>query len=107
MARPSRAERRRQNSRTGGTPTAPAVVPAAQGISADVSSDQSAAVAPQAAPQPSRLIRSTRRMAANTSARVYDQAAEYAVISHDLRRIAMWGSILIVAMLVLNFANIF
>jgi hypothetical protein len=46
-------------------------------------------------------------MAANTSARVYDQAAEYAVISHDLRRIAMWGSILIVAMLVLNFANIF
>ena len=107
MARPSRAERRRQNARTGGVPTTPAVAPADHGTSADAPVAQPVASATPAAPQPSRLIRSTRRMAANTSARVYDQAAEYAVISHDLRRIALWGSILIVAMLALNFANIF
>lgn len=97
MARPSRAERRRQNARNvpvTGRAEAPNNDALEQNvIMADVSD----------AP---RTVRTTRRVLARNVADSIDYTAEYRVISHDLRRIAIWGSLLVIVMLAVHYSGV-
>ena len=111
MARLSRAERKRMNARAGaGVAAEYGVLPSASvsSVVADsAATDVAHPVTTATADQPSRLIRSTRRMAARASGRHHDIESEYALISHDLRRIALWGTLLVVLMFALSMANLF
>jgi len=110
MARLSRAERKRMNARAGaGVAAESGVLPSAS-VSSVVADSAVADAHPVTAPtldQPTRLIRSARRMAARASGRHHDIESEYALINHDLRRIALWGSILVAVMIALSMANLF
>jgi hypothetical protein len=107
MARLSRAERKRINARaSAGVVTESGVLPASPLLDEPAVADAHHVVTP-AVDQPTRLIRSARRMAARASGRHHDIESEYALISHDLRRIAIWGSILVVLMVALSMANLF
>ena len=111
MARLSRAERKRLNARSGASVAAESGVlsssPVASVAADSVATDVAHPVTTATADQPSRLIRSTRRMAARASGRHHDIESEYALISHDLRRIALWGTLLVVLMFALSMANLF
>lgn len=107
MARLSRAERKRMNARTGaGASVDSGVLPLSPVADEHIAPDAQPQVS-VGADQPTRLIRSARRMAARASGRHHDIDSEYALISHDLRRIALWGSVLVVLMVALSMANLF
>lgn len=97
MARPSRAERRRLNARNvpvTGRAEAPDNDAIAQNvIVADVI-------------EAPRTVRTTRRVLARNVADSIDYTAEYLVISHDLRRIAIWGLLLMVVMFVVRYSGL-
>ncbi|NBU64904.1 MAG: hypothetical protein EBS29_10450 [Chloroflexia bacterium] len=97
MARPSRAERRRQNARnvpvTARSEAPKNVVLEPNVVGVDMSD----------AP---RTVRTTRRVLARNVAESIDYTAEYHVIAHDLRRIAIWGSLLIVVMLAVHYSGL-
>lgn len=107
MARLSRAERKRMNARSGaGVTVDSGTLPVSDVSASPVVADVHPATS-TSADQPTRLIRSARRMAARASGRHHDIESEYALISHDLRRILLWGSILVVLMFALSMANLF
>jgi hypothetical protein len=97
MARPSRADRRRLNARnvpvTGRAEAPNNDAPERNVVVADV------VEAP-------RTVRTTRRVLARNIADSIDYTAEYHVIAHDLRRIAIWGSLLVVVMLAVHFSGL-
>ncbi|RLT22151.1 MAG: hypothetical protein DWI30_06455 [Chloroflexi bacterium] len=97
MARPSRAERRRLNARNvpvTGRSEAPDNDAIAQNvIVADVI-------------EAPRTVRTTRRVLARNVADSIDYAAEYRVISHDLRRILIWGSLLIGVIFAIRYSGL-
>jgi len=111
MARLSRAERKRMNARSGAGVAAESGVLSSSSVASvaadSATTDVAHPVTTATADQPSRLIRSTRRMAARASGRHHDIESEYALISHDLRRIALWGTLLVVLMFALSMANLF
>ena len=94
MARLSRADRKRMNART--NPALPEFdVPPAY-----VPSVVEAAVATEP-----KLLRTTRRVGKLTADTI-NYTAEYVVIGHDLRRIAFWGTLLMVAVIALSFSGL-
>ena len=96
MARPSRADRRRQNAHNA---TATGRIEAPDNEVVETKSLVDIVDAP-------RVVRTTRRVLARNVADSIDYTAEYHVISHDLRRIAIWGSLLVIVMLVVRFSGL-
>ena len=95
MARLSRAERRRMTARDAG-------VRQSQRSVEDVINEPTVE-APVSA-EPARTLRTTRRVA--RVAEHVDYAAEYRIIGHDLRRIALWGTIMIAIMIGIRFSGL-
>ena len=94
MARLSRADRKRINSRVALTN---------QEVELPVEVVQP--VADTSATPASKTLRTTRRLGTLTADTV-NYTAEYAIISHDLRRIAFWGVLLMTAVLVLGYSGL-
>lgn len=95
MARLSRAERRRMTARD-------AVVRQTPRSVEDIinePSEESPIVA-----EPVRTVRTTRRV--TRVAEHVDYTAEYRIIGHDLRRIALWGTLLIAIMIGIRFSGL-
>ena len=84
MARPSRADRRRLNARN---------VPATGRTEAPNNDAPESNVVVANVVEAPRTVRTTRRVLARNVADSIDYTAEYHVIAHDLRRIAIWGSL--------------
>lgn len=106
MARPSRAERRRMSARDA---TVQAAKRPTQSEVADVVQHSSlidATVAPSDASSvdTGRTIRTTRRMARVPEH--VDYTGEYTIIAHDLRRIALWGIIMIAIMIGIKYSGL-
>ncbi len=108
MAKMSRAERKRLGVQRTSATTTDAFIPenADEIIDNALSSVQSTASALPAA-TPSRLVRTTRRVVARDVAASLDYSAESAMIAKDLRRIALWGTVFVVAMIAIKVAGIF
>ena len=100
MARPSRAERRRMTARD-----AAAVQPKHAATVVDMGIDSNVNVpTTDAEVAPSRLVRTTRRVLRVPEQ--VDYTGEYRMISHDLRRIAFWGTILVVVMFAVRYSGL-
>ncbi len=97
MARPSRADRRRLNARN---------VPATGRTEAPNNDAPESNVVVANVVEAPRTVRTTRRVLARNVADSIDYTAEYHVIAHDLRRIAIWGSLLVVIMLAVHFSGL-
>lgn len=94
MARLSRADRKRLNSRgTQATAEADVFVAAAQPVAEAI------------APTETKTLRTTRRQGKLTADTI-NYTAEYAIIGHDLRRIAFWGVLLMAAVIGLSFSGL-
>ena len=94
MARLSRADRKRINTRiapTNGDVEVPFEIP--QHIAEPVMTS------------PSKTLRTTRRVGKLTSDTI-NYTAEYAIIAHDLRRITFWGVLLMAAVIGLSFSGL-
>lgn len=96
MAKVSRADRKRITARS--TQNAAPYIP-------EAAADVVAAVAAAPVAAESKLLRTTRRT--SRADQPVDYTAEYAVIGHDLRRIAFWGGLLIIAVVALGYAGLF
>jgi hypothetical protein len=94
MARLSRADRKRINSRV--SPNTPEFELTAQVAPAVVESVPSVE---------SKTLRTTRRQGKLTADTI-NYTAEYAIIGHDLRRIAFWGILLMAAVIGLSFSGL-
>jgi hypothetical protein len=100
MARPSRAERRRMTARD-----AAAVQPKHAAPVVDMRVDSNVDVYnADAQSEPTRLVRTTRRVLRVPEQ--VDYTGEYRMISHDLRRIAFWGMLLIVVMFSIRYSGL-
>lgn len=97
MARPSRADRRRLNARN---------VPATGRAEAPNNDAPESNVEVANVVEAPRTVRTTRRVLARNVADAVDYTAEYHVIAHDLRRIAIWGSLLVIIMLAVRFSGV-
>lgn len=94
MARLSRADRKRINTRiasTSGDVEVPFEIP--QHIAEPVITS------------PSKTLRTTRRVGKLTSDTI-NYTAEYDIIAHDLRRITFWGVLLMAAVIGLSFSGL-
>ncbi|MEY2845464.1 MAG: hypothetical protein RL076_1010 [Chloroflexota bacterium] len=100
MARLSRAERRRQTARD------IANAQHKQPVAAVETHDDEYAdvVATFAQPEAPRTVRTTRRVLRVPEH--VDYSGEYRMISHDLRRIAVWGTLLIVVMFAIRYSGL-
>lgn len=97
MARPSRAERRRMTARD-------AAVASPKRTSPVVVADTSVADSTPVITEQPRAVRTTRRVT-RTPEQV-DYTAEYTIIAHDLRRIAVWGVLLIALMIGVRYSGL-
>lgn len=111
MAKMSRAERKRLGVQRPSTTASNTFIPenadeiidnALASVSAGA---PSSAVAAQSSA--SRLVRTTRRIVARDVAASLDYSAETAMIANDLRRIAVWGTVFVVAMIAIKFSGLF
>lgn len=107
MPKMSRAERKRLGVQRPNAVAAEASTPqASHEIIDTVVASATATAANATASTPSRLVRSTRRVVARDAAASLDYATEATLIASDLRRIALWGSVFVIAMLVIKFAGL-
>lgn len=100
MARPSRAERRRMTARDAAAVQPKHAAPVVD-MRVDSDVDEHNVDAPST---PTRLVRTTRRVLRVPEQ--VDYAGEYRMISHDLRRIAFWGTLLIVVMISIRYSGL-
>jgi hypothetical protein len=97
MARPSRADRRRLNARN---------VPVTDRAEAPNNDAPERNVVVADVVEAPRVVRTTRRVLARNVADSIDYNAEYQIISHDLRRITIWGSLLLVIMFAVRYSGL-
>lgn len=98
MARPSRAERRRLTARDAAVSTPKRSTPVDAAVIATSDSTEPVVV------EASRTLRTTRRMVRVPEQ--IDYTAEYAMIGHDLRRIALWGILMIAIMIGIRYSGL-
>ena len=94
MARLSRADRKRTNTRLSQAP---------QCFDAPIA--DTAPALEQVANVESKTLRTTRRQGKLTSDTI-NYTAEYAIIGHDLRRIACWGVLLMTCVIALSYSGL-
>ncbi len=97
MARPSRADRRRLNARN---------VPMTDRAEAPNNDAPERNVVVADVVEAPRVVRTTRRVLARNVADSIDYTAEYQIISHDLRRIAIWGSLLLMIVFAVRYSGL-
>lgn len=97
MARPSRADRRRLNARN---------VPTTSRVEAPKDDDFAHNVVVADVIELPRVVRTTRRVLARNIAEAIDYTGEYRIITHDLRRIVVWGTLLMLVMFVVRYSGL-